>query len=53
VAAVIGVGSAVYLKQDDAPIEEVSERVIEYQLRLPDGTIDLTPISVELLDRPD
>lgn len=47
VAVVVGVLSIVIVKQDDQVIEEVSESVIEMELGLPQGTIDLTPDSPE------
>ncbi len=43
VAAVIGLGSAIYTHKNDGPVEEVCETIIEKELNLPDGTVDLTP----------
>lgn len=47
VAVVVGVGSVLLVKKDDQPIEEVSEFVIEKELGLPQGSVDLTPGSHE------
>lgn len=45
VAAAIGIGSAVMSKSDDGPIEQIAEEVIEAELHLPKGSVDLTPNS--------
>lgn len=42
VAAVIGIGAAIITKTDDGPIEQAAEEVIDYELGLPPGAIDLT-----------
>lgn len=47
VALVVGLGSIFVVKEDDQVIEEVSESVLEKQLGLPEGSIDLTPDSKE------
>jgi hypothetical protein len=44
-AAVIGIGAAVVSKSDDGPIEQAAEEVIEAELNLPKGSVDLTPKS--------
>jgi hypothetical protein len=43
VVSVVGIGSYFITKKPDGPIEEISEVVIEKQLGLPDGSVDLTP----------
>lgn len=45
IAVVVGMISIFATKKDDAPIEEVAETVIEQQLGLPSGSVDLTPDS--------
>jgi len=45
IAIVIGGLSSYFTKQDDGPIEQVSEAIIENQLKLPKGSVDLTPNS--------
>lgn len=47
IAAVIGIGSSIYLKSDDGYIEEMAEEAIEQSMKLPRGSIDLTPGSPE------
>lgn len=47
IAILAGVGSVWFLKHDDGVVEEFSEGVIENQLKLPNGTVDLTPSSPE------
>jgi len=42
-AAVIGVGSYLYTKKSDGPVEQAAESVIDYELGLPPGSVDLTP----------
>ena len=42
-ALVIGIGSAIYTKKKDNPIEEACESIIETELHLPPGTIELSP----------
>lgn len=49
---VLGVGSALFTKKDDGPIEELSEEAIEYAtkeiMQSPNGfDVDLTPNSPE------
>ncbi len=40
---IVGIGSAVYTQKNDGPVEEACETIIEKELNLPDGTVDLTP----------
>ncbi len=47
IALTIGVASILITKKDDGTIEEVSEMVIEKELGLPNGSVDLTPASKE------
>ena len=47
VALALGVGSAFVFKKDDGFVEELSEGVIEEQLGIPAGSLDLTPSSSE------
>lgn len=47
VAAAVGIGSAMYFKSDDSFIEETAEDIIEQQMKLPKGSVDLTPGSPE------
>lgn len=47
VAVVVGVASVLIVKKDDQPVEELSEFVIEKELGLPQGSVDLTPGSHE------
>lgn len=47
IALVVGVVSVFVVKKDDAVVEEVSESVIEKELGLPQGSVDLTPRSKE------
>jgi hypothetical protein len=42
-AAILGIGSALYTHKKDGPVEEVCEAIIEKELNLPDGTIELSP----------
>lgn len=50
-ALALGVGSSFIFKKDDSLIEEISESVIEEQLGIPPGSLDLTPNSPE--NKPD
>jgi uncharacterized protein YpmB len=43
VAAIVGMGSYLYTKKADSPVEQAAEEVIDYELGLPPGTVDLTP----------
>lgn len=43
--AVIGVGSYVYTKKADNPVEQIAERIMESELGLPKDSIDLSPES--------
>ena len=45
-AVVIGVASG-YFMPDDNPVEEIAEKILESQLNLPSGSLDLTPGSPE------
>ncbi len=45
IAAIIGIASAYISKKPDNVVEQVAERVIELELRMPVGSIDLTPES--------
>ena len=47
VAAAVGIGTAYFFKADDSFVEELSEDVIENQMKLPKGSVDLTPRSPE------
>jgi len=47
IAVIIGMISIFATKKDDSHIEEIAESVIEQQLGLPPGIIDLTPDSKE------
>lgn len=51
VALALGIGSSFVFKKDDSLIEEISESVIEEQLGIPPGSLDLTPNSPE--NKPD
>jgi hypothetical protein len=42
-AAIIGLGSVFITKKKDNPVEEAAEVVIEKELNLPEGSVDLTP----------
>jgi hypothetical protein len=44
VAAVIGIGSVVYFKSDDNPVEEIAEEVIKNEIG---KEVDLSPKSPE------
>lgn len=44
IAVMVGIGSSVYLNQDDAPVEEAAERIIETETGI---DFDLTPGSKE------
>ncbi len=44
--SIIGVGSHLYLKDDNA-VEEIAEALIEKELSLPAGSIDLSPSDPE------
>lgn len=43
IAAAVGLGSFFYTKKADNPIEQAAETVIDYELGLPPGSVDLTP----------
>lgn len=43
----VGFGSYYVTKQEDAVVEEFAEAIIEQQLGLEEGTIDLTPFTSE------
>ncbi len=43
IAIVVGLGALFYTKQHDSPIEQASESIAEYELRLPPGSLDLSP----------
>jgi hypothetical protein len=43
IAAMLGIGSALYIQRDDGYIEQACEAVIDSELKLPPGTVDLTP----------
>ena len=43
VAAVVGFGAYFVTKTPDSSVEQVAESVIDYELDLPQGTVDLTP----------
>lgn len=48
IAVVVGIGSTLIFKEPpDNIVEETSEFVIEKELHLPEGSIDLTPKSPE------
>lgn len=47
VALVVGIISIFLIGKDDEPLEEMSETIIEKQLGLPEGSVDLTPNSPE------
>ncbi len=47
VAALVGLGSAWYGDKDDMPTEQAMEAIIEGELDLPSGAVDLTPDSKE------
>ncbi len=47
IAAIVGLVSVYVSKSSDGVVEEVSEDVIEQQLSLPKGTVDLTPSTKE------
>lgn len=47
VALIVGMGSGFVLKKPDNPIEEAAETIIEKQLNMEEGTLDLTPSSPE------
>jgi hypothetical protein len=53
VAGVVGYISKRYLGKDDAPIEEFCESIMEDQLGLPEGFIDLSPYSPENAEKQD
>ncbi len=42
-AAAIGIGYTMYTGKPNNVVEEVAEVVIEKELGLPDGSVDLTP----------
>lgn len=46
-ALVLGIGSTFLFKEDDSHLEEFSEEIIEHELNLPEGSIDLTPATKE------
>ncbi len=43
IAAVIGFGAFFITKRNDSPVEQAAEAVIDYELGLPPGAVDLTP----------
>lgn len=43
IAIVVGCAAHFVSKTNDSPLEEAAEAVIENQLNLPNGTIDLSP----------
>ena len=45
IALAVGAGSAYFTGKDDGPVEQIAERVIEDELHLPKGSVDLTPNS--------
>lgn len=47
VAFAVGTAAILLTKKEDGVIEEISEHVIETQLDLPKGSVDLTPRSPE------
>lgn len=47
IALITGVVSVYFFQKPDNIVEEISEGVVENQLNLPAGTIDLTPSSKE------
>lgn len=47
VSLMIGVASVFITKKDDQVIEELAESVVEKELGLPSGSLDLTPDSKE------
>ncbi len=47
IAVVVGLASVFIMKKDDQPIEQMAESVIDTELGLPQGTIDLTPSRFE------
>lgn len=47
IAFAAGVTAILLSKKDDSMVEELSETVIENQLDLPKGSVDLTPHSPE------
>ena len=42
IAAIVGFAAHIITKTSDSPIEEIAEQVINYELGLPKGTIDLS-----------
>jgi len=46
-ALVVGVASVFFVKKEDQIVEEVAESIVEKQLGLPEGSVDLTPSSKE------
>lgn len=42
IAAIVGFAAHFITKTPDSPVEEAAEAVIEYELGLPKGTIDLS-----------
>lgn len=45
IAAAVGIGTAIVTKTNDGPIEQAAESIIEAELNLPKGSVDLTPNS--------
>ena len=43
IAVVVGIGSALYTHKKDNVVEEACEAIIENELHLPPGTIELSP----------
>lgn len=45
IALIIGGISAYITKKPDGPIEQIAESIIDKELGLPSGTVDITPNS--------
>lgn len=43
IALLVGLGSFMYFGKTDNPVEEACDRVIEKELGLPEGSVDLAP----------
>ena len=43
VCAVVGIGYGAVTHTHDSPVEEVAEEIIEKELNLPKGSVDLIP----------
>lgn len=46
-AVIAGIGSVLISKTHDNIVEETAENIVESQLNLPDGSVDLTPSTPE------